>query len=413
MHKISDKFILGFYFLCYSSLILGFYLNENSTGGAFLDYQTHNIIINFFVDDFYKTLLTYDQFSTRHSPVLLILISLLKKIEFSDTIIRLTYLHINLLLPYFFYKILKIKFPSNKNFVYFLLSCIIFLSPTFRSLSVWPDSRILGLLLFTISIFFYIKFEKRQKYKYAILNIIFYTLSSYISPNFSVFSIFFVFKFFITYRLSLKFIYIILINIILCAPAFIYLLSLESIFLFKSAVPGASVDYNLWFNYSNKILCISTIIVFYLIPFLATNMVKINLQIISEKKYFFLTTIFLYLICLYYFNYQLEYAGGGIFFQTSNKFFSNNYLFYFISFLSILICNYLGSINKFNYLVLFLIILSNPQLTIYHKYFDPFLYIAFFSLFNLNIDQKILCSNKTIIFFYIFSVFFLIISLLK
>lgn len=413
MNKISDKFILGFYFLCYSSLILGFYLNENSTGGAFLDYQNQNIIINFFVDDFYKTLLTYDQFSTRHSPVLLILISLLKKIEFSDIMIRLTYLHINLLLPYFFYKILKIKFPSNKNFVLFLLSCIIFLSPTFRSLSVWPDSRILGLLLFTISIFFYIKFEKKQKYKYAILNIIFYTLSSYISPNFSVFSIFFVFKFFITYRFSLKFIYIILINIILCAPALIYLLSLESNFLFKSAVPGASADYNLWFNFSNKILCISTIIVFYLIPFLATNIVKINLQIISEKKYIFLTTIFLYLICLYYFNYQLEYGGGGIFFQASNKFFSNNYLFYFISFLSILICNYLGAINKFNYVVLFLIILSNPQLTIYHKYFDPFLYIAFFSLFNLNIDQKILCSNKTIMFFYIFSAFFLIISLLK
>ena len=413
MHKISNKFILGFYFLCYSSLIIGFYLNENSTGGAFLDYQNQNIIINFFVDDFYKTLLTYDQFSTRHSPVLLILISLLKKIEFSDIIIRLTYLHLNLLLPYFFYKILKTKFPSNKNFLYFLLSCVLFLSPTFRSLSVWPDSRILGLLLFTISIFFYIKFEKRQKYKYAILNIIFYTLSSYISPNFSVFSIFFVFKFFTTYRFSLKFIYIILINVSLCAPALIYLLSLESNFLFKSAVPGASVDYNLWFNYSNKILCISTIIVFYLIPFLANNMVKINLQIISEKKYFFLTTIFLYLICLYYFNYQLEYTGGGIFFQASNKFFSNNYLFYFISFLSILICNYLGAINKFNYVVLFLIILSNPQLTIYHKYFDPFLYIAFFSLFNLNINQKILCSNKTIIFFYIFSAFFLIISLLK
>jgi hypothetical protein len=413
MYKISDKFILGFYFLCYSSLILGFYLNENSTGGAFLDYQNQNTIINFFVDDFYKTLLTYDQFSTRHSPVLLILISLLKKIEFSDIMIRLTYLHINLFLPYFFYKILKIKFPSNKNFALFLLSCIIFLSPTFRSLSVWPDSRILGLLLFTISIFFYIKFEKKQKYKYAILNIIFYTLSSYISPNFSVFSIFFVFKFFITYRFSLKFIYIILINIILCAPALIYLLSLESIFLFKSAVPGASVDYNTWFNFSNKILCISTIIVFYLIPLLATNIIKINLQIISEKKYFFLTTIFLYLICLYYFNYQPEYGGGGIFFQTSNKFFSNNYLFYFVSFLSILICNFLGAINKFNYVVLFLIILSNPQLTIYHKYFDPFLYIAFFSLFNLNIDQKILYSNKTIIFFYIFSAFFLIISLLK
>ena len=253
MNKTSDKFLLYFYFLCYSSLILGFYLNENSTGGALSDYQNQNRIINFFVDDFYKSLLAYDKFSTRHSPVLLILISLLKKIEFSDITIRLLYLHLNLLLPYFFYKILKTKFPSNKNFVYFLFSCILFFSPTFRSLSIWPDSRILGLLLFTISIYCFVKFEKKQKYKYAIFNIIFYTLSSYVSPNFSVFSIFFVLKYFITYGLSLKFIYIILINIILCIPALTYLLSLESNFLIKSAVPGSSVNFNLWFNFSNKI----------------------------------------------------------------------------------------------------------------------------------------------------------------
>lgn len=413
MNRTYDKFLLYFYFLCYSSLILGFYLNENSTGGALLDYQNQNKIINFFADDFYKTLLAYDKFSTRHSPVLLILISLLKKIEFSDITIRLLYLHLNLLLPYFFYKILKKKFPTNKNYFYFLLSCIIFFSPTFRSLSIWPDSRILGLLLFTISIYYYVKFEKKQKYKYAILNIIFYTLSSYISPNFSVFSIFFVLKFFITYRLSLKFIYIILINIILCTPALIYLLSLESNFLFKSAVPGSSVNFDLWFNFSNKILCISAIIGFYFIPYLATNIIKLNLRIVNEKKYSFLATIFLYLICLYYFNYQTEYGGGGIFFQLSNKFFSNNYLFYFIGFLSMLLCNYLGCINKFNYLVLFLIILANPQLTIYHKYYDLFLYIAFFSLFNMNVDQKTLHLNKTIVFFYIFSIFFLIISILK
>ena len=138
MHKISDKFLLLFFFFCYSSLILGFYLNEDSTKGAFGNYQDHDKILNFFVVDFYKTLLIFDQFSTRHSPVLLILISFLKKIEFSDMIIRLLYLHLNLLLPFFFYKILKTKFPSNKNFYYFLLSCILFFSPTFRSLSIWP-----------------------------------------------------------------------------------------------------------------------------------------------------------------------------------------------------------------------------------------------------------------------------------
>lgn len=413
MHKISDKFLLLFFFFCYSSLILGFYLNEDSTKGAFGNYQDHDKIVNFFVVDFYKTLLIFDQFSTRHSPVLLILISFLKKIEFSDMIIRLLYLHLNLLLPFFFYKILKTKFPSNKNFYYFLLSCILFFSPTFRSLSIWPESRILGLLLFTISIYYYVKFEKKKKYKYTIFNVICYALSSYISPHFAVFSVFFLLKFFFAYRLSLKFIYIIFLNTILCTPAFIYLFSLESNFLFKSAAPGIYPDYNLWFNFSNKILCISSIIAFYLTPYLATNLIKLSAKIVTKKKYSFLATIFLYFICLYYFNYQVEYGGGGIFYQFSNKFFSNNYLFYFISFFSLLLCNYISLTNKFNYLVLILIVLANPQLTIYHKYYDPFLYISFFSLFNINIKQKLLYSNKTIIFFYIFSIFFLIISILK
>ena len=35
---------------------------------------------------------------------------------------------------------------------------LIFLSPTFRSLAIWPDSRLFGLILFAMSIYYFLKF---------------------------------------------------------------------------------------------------------------------------------------------------------------------------------------------------------------------------------------------------------------
>ncbi len=43
-------------------------------------------------------------------------------------------------------KILKVE----KN-ILLLLSLSIFLSPTFRSLAIWPSSRLIGLIFFVIS----------------------------------------------------------------------------------------------------------------------------------------------------------------------------------------------------------------------------------------------------------------------
>jgi hypothetical protein len=68
--------------------------------------------------------------------------------------------------------------------------------------------------------------------------------------------------------------------------------------------------------------------------------------------------------------------------------------------------------NKENLLIFILVLINNPQYTIYHKYFDPFLLILFFSLFNFDLSLK---EKKIKNFYLIYSYFltFLIVSNLK
>ena len=132
-------------FFLYLSLLVGLIFGENSTGGAFLDYINQKQITLKFSKNFFETLLNYDSFTTRHSPILLIILSQLEQIVSNDFIIRFIYLHFCLLLPITFFKILKLKFKNieiNKE-IFIFLSLLIFLSPVYRSLSIWPDSRII------------------------------------------------------------------------------------------------------------------------------------------------------------------------------------------------------------------------------------------------------------------------------
>ena len=129
--------------ILYLFLILGFFLNTDPNGGAFLDYQGHIKVINDFKNNFLKTLFSYDNYTTRHSPVLYIIISFLYKLNIPDQIIRIIGLHTCLLLPVIFFKCLELKYPKiDKNFL-ILFSGIILLSPTF-----WPPLKIIKFILF-------------------------------------------------------------------------------------------------------------------------------------------------------------------------------------------------------------------------------------------------------------------------
>ena len=154
--------------------------------------------------------------------------SVLERLNLDDYTIRLIHLHLGLLLPYFFLKILKIKFNDIENKYLILLTGLIFLSPTFRSLCIWPDSRILGLTFFTISVYYFFKFKENENFNYAIINIITCALSAYISPNFSLFSLFFFYNYLKYFNILLKKIFLIsILNLVLSLPAIYYVFILD------------------------------------------------------------------------------------------------------------------------------------------------------------------------------------------
>ena len=309
-----------FFLILYITLIISFFLGENSTGGALGDYLNQKKATEAFALDFFKTFNEYDSYRTRHSPVLIILLSLFEKIKLPDIFIRLIHLHLCLLLPFLFYKCLTIKFKETDKKVLFFLSSLIFISPTFRSLAIWPDSRLLGLILFTLSIYYFLKFEDNKNLKFAIYNVIFLACSAYISPNFSVFSIFYFTKFLLNYGIfSKKILFLVITNLILAFPAFYYLFILDVNFLFKTTA-AIGIEANekiIFYNLFNDILITFSIILFYLIPFLFFKVIRVD-NVLSLKN--FLISIFIFLVCVFNFDYNYFYSGGGIFFKISNFF---------------------------------------------------------------------------------------------
>ena len=73
--KIKIKIVLFSAFF-YLSLITGFYFNESLNGGAYGDWVSSSAVIKDFSKSFFETLINYDNYGHRHSPVYLIFLSL-------------------------------------------------------------------------------------------------------------------------------------------------------------------------------------------------------------------------------------------------------------------------------------------------------------------------------------------------
>ena len=145
----------------------------------------------------------------------------------SDTLIRFIFFNFSIISVVFFYKCLLIKFKSVPNNYLFLLPLIFFLSPIFRSLSVWPDSRIIGFHFFIISVFIILNILSGKKIINCYLNVIFLAIASYFSINFCLFGIFFFYKFYKDLIKNKKLLNYLILNFILAFPAFYYLFILD------------------------------------------------------------------------------------------------------------------------------------------------------------------------------------------
>ena len=387
------------FFLLYLSLLIGFFFNENSSGGALPDFIVRSNLIENFRDNFLNTFFEYNKFGDRHSPTLVMFLALFGKAGLEIESIRLIHLHLLPILVLVSYKTLVIKFPEVEEKSIFILCSVFFLSPSLRSISIWPDSRLLGLIFFVSSIYYFLKFKKTYKYEYCILNNFFLILSSYVSTNFSIFFLYFFYHYLNFYKFSSKLYLMLFKNFLLSLPMLYYLFVLKINFILTPAITADNFLNRI--NPSNKILILSSLIFFYMLPFLFyKNFIKNfykNLQI-----NYIIFSVLIFLITFFFFNYSIEYTGGGIFFKLSYFLFGNEYFFLLISFFSIVfILHYFK--HDFNNFYLFLILIfSNPQLSIYHKYYDPLLILLFFLLVNFKFDIKNFIKEKLIFNIYVF-----------
>jgi len=412
-------FALYIFLLLYLSLIIGFYFGEDALGGALGDYHSSFFVSTEFNDNFIITFLNYNELGHRHSPVFYFFRSSL--FFLNENIQKLFFLHLFLLIPFYFYKTLKIKFKKINRLNLKIISLIILLFPTFRAYSIWPDPHLFGTLFFIIAIYYFVKFEKsnnKKRINYACLNIFFVALSSYISPNFSVFAIFFFISFFLKFNFSKKTYLLLFLNLILAIPAFYYLFILDINFLSSSTESSWDIGENFFSlqNFSNKFIIIPTILIFYTLPFLISKSINIDFNYFLKNKILIPSIFFLFLLLTINFNfnniYILTNSGGGFFYNLSQFFFKNNILLFIVSFISILII-FLISIQNYMNLILFIcLIISNPQLTMWQANFSPAIY--FFILLMFNFEFKYFFLEKKIIMYnYIYFISFLIISLLK
>ena len=133
----------------YLILILGFYIGEDLNGNAKEDYLGQFHIITEFSKNFIYALQNYaelEEGTSRQSPLFFGLLSIIYKIFPSGDLLRFVNFNICFISIFIFYKCLKLVYKQETSLNITLASVILILSPSFRSLAIWPNSINLGLL---------------------------------------------------------------------------------------------------------------------------------------------------------------------------------------------------------------------------------------------------------------------------
>ena len=407
----STKIDFLFFFL-FLSIIFSYLISEDTLGGAKHDFLIYEKIIYLFSDDLIGTLKNYASYEfTRNSPIFFIILSFLHKTGLGIDAIRYINVVSIFLIVYFFLDCLRIKYNKVNSSTLKIFALVLLLSPTVRSLAVWPYPIIYAFILFLISIKYYLIFcrDKKNKGRNALLNVFFIAAASYMTPNFSVFAIYFAYRFFIELRFNKFFFYVIILNLILAIPALVFYYNLD--FYILNISVGSSIDSVTEFNPFNKLVVITSILFFYFIPFLKK---EISGKFIEELKTFnknYLILIII-IISITLYNFPDGY-GGGIIYHLSNKFFNNNILLFLFFSLAIYTFKAMKIFNLNNILIFICLIFYNLQASIYHKYFDPLAIFIFLFLLTYKknlINLKLKDISKKYYYLYLF---FLVVSFYK
>tara|TARA_B100001063_G_scaffold235837_1_gene254892 strand:- start:1445 stop:2674 length:1230 start_codon:yes stop_codon:yes gene_type:complete len=389
------------------SLFLSYYLGENSSGGAYLDFLSTKIFTDIFDNGIFNGFEWFLSFGQIHLPFFYLLKSILK-IFFSQYEIHILYIFVSSMVPLVFYKILKKKYINSDKYYLFLLSMIIFLSPYFRSSTIWVTNDNLALLFFLISLYYFLCFQTKNKNHlfYSILSFSFLILASYIRQNYAFFGIYYLYYFFRKLE-TLNFIYLNFINTIISFPLLIYLY----FFILKDKSEISFTRDTINFDLVFTILVFSSLYFFYFIPIIFNYFLRSNIKDIFKNNRFVLYfLIIIFLILYFFYTIPVVSFGGGVFYKLSQLI--NINLFFIFSFFGVFFLICLNKLNIDNFLLYFVLIISFPLIFVYQKYYDPLIYIVFLILINSNfLKNLILKKHLSILSLYFYLGSFLIFSI--
>lgn len=397
---IKKKFLIFSIFFC--SLLLSLYFKENSSGGAKIDFEITRPFIESFNNGFLAGINHLIQTGFLHFPTHYLLIFYFEKI-FGNTITQILYIILSAFLPLIFYTVLKKKFKSADKSYLFLISSIIFLSPYFRSSSIWITSDNIALIFFCLSISKYLSAHNDKKiFKNFSLCFLLLAIASYLRPYYSIFVIIFLFEAYKKILFS-RFIALVNLNLILALPALIYLY----IFKINNTLDHEAVKPHLIKNF----FFFLSISAFYFIPiFLNNNFIKKSISFYKKEKkiIFILITVFIFFSLSNYSENLSNVLGGGVIYRIC-KYFNLGLIYFIICFLSLLIIYQLIIFNKKNLLIISCVFFAFPFTIIYQKYYDPLIWIIMFSLIDYSFINEIILKRKfSLKLTYVYFILFLV-----
>ena len=401
MHEQKSTRLYLFLLLIFS-LFLSSYFGENSSGGSKLDNQITRNFINNFSLGFFEGLEYFINTDQIQSPFFYILISFLEKF-LNNFSIKLLFISISSLIPLIFYIALKKKFRKvNRNYL-FIFSLIIFLSPYFRSSSVWITTDNFALLFFILSISKYLNIKNNTSMREICLCFLYLSIATYTRQYYIVFFLFYLIKFNSLININ-KMLYVIFYLLILITPILIYyyFFNIEKLSTININNNGKSI---LKFSIISNLLVFLSLYFFYTLPFYYGSFIKIKK--LNLKKFFIYALLLLIFIVMSFLEtVNFGNYGGGVIYKTS-KMINFNLLFYVSAYFGLVMI--MLNLNFNNLLVYLCIIFAFPVSIIYQKYFDPLLILVLTTITTSGQLNKIIAENKInlIILFSYFSLFLL------
>ncbi len=389
----------------YVSFFFGYFFQENSAGGGFIDFQhISNNILLFKESNFFE--INWMKYESTSLPIYYLIIKTLNIFDFFK--IGLFNLFISLLtILIFFRSLINLNQRYNlkiDNSVLFAISSLPLLSPYFRTSTFWMLEENIGYLFMLLSIFFW---TKQKTYLNIFFCIIFSSLAFYSRQTYAFVSIIMFFNF-IDFKKLFTFKNILIVNLFLISL-------LPSLYFFKEwgglVPPAAIIARPIEFNFVNLPIIFS-IYLFYLLPFLIMENKEKIWNFFFENKYIILFSLFFFYFIFFdklntedvYYKFKL---GGGLIYKINfhlnlliKSFFIQKIIFIFISwvgFLSILFY-FLRSFNLKIFFLVFIIILSNANI-VFQEYFDPMIIILMIIFYKAK-DSK---CNFTNLYFILFS----------